>query len=360
MTTPSVTCAGLIGELRSAYPVERTLHLAFGGCTLSVATNRTRVAAALRSYFKPFLCPERAADIGITAHEAPEQALPVAFTDKPPDPGKRKVKEAYIDLSDGRVVRKRLTGMLFVFNGVDHLAIGPCWKNLNQVINFINNRYIEWLLCKGCLLGHASGVILEGRGVAMAGFSGAGKSTLALQLMNEGAVFVSNDRLVVEADGRALRMHGVAKMPRINPGTALNNPALRQVMTEADRQRFSELEDEALWDLEYKYDASIEACYGPDRFVLSAPMNALVLLNWRRTAEPLRVERVDLDTRRDLLPAFMKSVGLFFLPHGTCRMPEPSQAAYIDLLAGCDVWEFSGGADFAAAAGVCSTICKSK
>ena len=360
MTTPELTCAALIGKLRQTHPVQQTLHLAFGECKLAVSVNRTDVADALSSYFKPFLCPEGAVDIEITAHEAPEQALPVCYTAKTPDPGKRKIKEEFVQLSDGRVVRKRLTGMLFVFNGVDHLAIGPCWQNLNQVINFINNRYIEWLLCKGCLLGHAAGVILKGEGVAMAGFSGAGKSTLALQLMNEGAVFVSNDRLMVEALGGAVRMHGVAKMPRINPGTALNNPALQQVMSEEERKRFSELEGEALWDLEYKYDAPIEECYGPNRFVLSAPMSTLVLLNWRRTDEPLQVEQVDISLRRDLLPAFMKSVGLFFLPHGACRMPEPTEASYAELLAKCDVWEFSGGADFTAATEACLKICKSK
>jgi len=360
MTAPQLICTALIDELRQTYPVHRTVYLAFGECKLAVSVNRADVADALSSYFKPFLCPEGEVDIEITAHESPEQAPPVTYTVKAPDPGKRKIKEEYVELPDGRIVRKRLTGMLFVFTGAEHLAIGPCWQNLNQVINFINNRYIEWLLCKGCLLGHAAGVILDGRGVAMAGFSGAGKSTLALQLMNEGAVFVSNDRLMIEAHNGSVRMHGVAKMPRINPGTALNNPALRQVMTEEERQRFGELEAEALWDLEYKYDAPIEACYGPNRFVLSAPLNLLVLLNWRRTGEPLRVEQVDLNLRRDLLPAFMKSVGLFFLPRGTCRMPEPIAAAYAELLSTCDVWEFSGGADFAAATEACLEICKSK
>ena len=67
---------------------------------------------------------------------------------KTPDPGKTKIKEEYVDLDDGRIVRKRLTGMLFVFGGGQNVAVGPCGANLNQVINFINNRYIEWLLCR--------------------------------------------------------------------------------------------------------------------------------------------------------------------------------------------------------------------
>lgn len=41
-----------------------------------------------------------------------------------PDPGKSKVKEEYADFPDGRLVRKRLTGMVFVFGEGDHLAMG--------------------------------------------------------------------------------------------------------------------------------------------------------------------------------------------------------------------------------------------
>ena len=64
----------------------------------------------------------------------------------------------------------------------------------------------------------------------MAGFSGAGKSTLALHVMSLGATFVSNDRVMVAEtpanDSGAPMMYGVAKHPRINPGTAMNNPDL--------------------------------------------------------------------------------------------------------------------------------------
>ena len=84
-------------------------------------------------------------------------------------------------------------------------------------------------------------------------------------------------------------------------------------MTLDEQERFSELDESDLWDLDYKYDAPIEDCYGPERFVLSAPLRGLVLLNWKRNDDPLGIEKVNLAERRDLLPAFMKSVGLFFL-----------------------------------------------
>ncbi|MGD8541022.1 MAG: HprK-related kinase B [Desulfobacteraceae bacterium] len=353
MTPPPLSRRQLIDALRRSYPAENTLHLKFGRCSVQVATNAPAINQALKDYFGQFCADPQAADIVITAHEAPEADLPVSYRLKPPEPGKSKIKEEYVDLADGRIVRKCLTGMVFIFGGDGNLAIGPCQANLNQVVNFINNRYIEWLLCQGGLLGHAAGVVIEGRGLALAGFSGAGKSTLALHLMRKGAVFVSNDRLIIQQNPDGLMMHGVAKLPRINPGTALNNPHLQGVMSEAERRRFSGLPPEELWNLEHKYDAPIDACFGPDRFELSAPMSGLVILNWRRGQQPMTTQRVALAERRDLLPAFMKPAGLFFLPDDACRMPEPTPAGYLDLLSSCPVWEFSGGIDFEAATRAC-------
>jgi HprK-related kinase B len=357
MHSQPITCAALVTQLRRQHTTSARMVLCFGHCKVSVTANRNEMIAALGEYFAPFVSREGPADIEIMAIESTDLHLPLDYTIKPPDPGKAKIKEEYVDLEDGRVVRKRLTGMVFLFGQGYHLAIGPCMENLNQVINFINNRYIEWLLCRGCLLGHAAGVTLNGRGLAFAGFSGAGKSTLALQVMNKGAVFVSNDRLLVEKRADGPVMHGVAKMPRINPGTALNNPHLQRIMSVDEQERFLELDEEALWEIEHKYDAPIADCYGPGRFVLSAPMNGLVLLNWRRAAGPLEVEQVSLNERRDLLPAFMKSVGLFFMPGGACRMPEPTENAYIDFLSACPTWEFRGGIDFESAALTCVALC---
>ncbi len=343
----------LVAQIRKALPATAALRLGFGRCVLEVRANRADIVNALRSYFQPFVVASGKAEILVSVHEAPEYRLPIEYTVKTPEPGKTKTKEEYHEMDGGRIVRKRLTGLLFVFGGGDNVAVGPCRDNLNQVVNFVNNRYIEWILCQGCLLGHAAGVILNGKGLAMAGFSGAGKSTLALHLMNEGATFISNDRVMIEKRKNGLVMHGVAKMPRINPGTVLNNPYLRQIMSADEQAHFAALPENELWALEHKYDALIEDCYGPDRFELRTAMEGLVLLNWRRNGGPTEVAQVDLAARRDLLPAFMKSVGLFFLPAEGCAMPAPIEETYVTFLSRCRVLEISGGTNFTAATSAC-------
>ncbi|WP_373500103.1 HprK-related kinase B [Desulfococcus sp.] len=347
------TRKGIVEHLKETWPAGHDLDLFFGGCAVRVRANDLRVIEALDAYYSNFVGKSDPPDILVSVHESPALELPFDFMVKAPDPGKTKIKEEFLDLPDGRIVRKRLTGMIFVFGDGDHAAVGPCLANLNQVVNFINNRYIEWLLCKGCLLGHAAGIIWQGKGLALAGFSGAGKSTLALHIMTRGAAFVSNDRLMVEARRDALVMYGVAKLPRINPGTILNNPSLMGILSDEEQETFQSLSKEELWELEHKFDAPIDECFGSDLFILNAPMVALAILNWTPNGAPTTVQKVDMATRPDLLPAFMKSTGLFFVPGQDCRMPEPSAENYASCLSRCDVLEFSGGVDFHKAAEAC-------
>ncbi len=336
-----------------AHPADHRVRLQFGGVRVDVHTNSTALLDRLWAYYEDFVVRNGTPLILITAIDMPPLHLDVPLKTKPPDPGKTKIKEAYADLTDGRLVRKRLTGMLFGFGGNRNIAMGPCVENDNQVVNFINNRYIEYLLKRGCLLFHSAGVALNRRGLSISGFSGTGKSTLALQMMRLGTDFISNDRVLVKRTSRGVMMHGVAKMPRVNPGTVLHNDSLRPVIPEQERRKFEVLPVDDLWDLEHKYDAFIDQCFGPGKFRLNCPMAGLVVLNWKRGDMSCDVRRVYLNQRRDLLTAFMKSVGLFF------EMDDPggdldfSEAAYLNLLKDCPVIEVSGGIDFEAAAGIC-------
>ncbi|MDQ7031250.1 MAG: HprK-related kinase B [Desulfonauticus sp.] len=348
------TVSELIQEIRHKYPCEYDLYLEFGGTSFWIKANDGQIVKELAYYFKPFVKSEQeSCEIIITVHQAPVPEFPFEFVAKQPDPGKSRIKEEYVELEDGRIVRKRLTGMVFLFGNGEHLAIGPCLENLNQVINFINNRYIEIKLLEGCLLGHAAAILWKGKGLALAGFAGMGKSTFALHLMSRGAVFVSNDRLLVQEEESSLKMFGVPKLPRINPGTALNNPNLHSILSEEEKKHFSSLPTEELWKIEQKYDVFIDKCFGEDRFVLGGPMHALAILNWDFKQEArAHLEVVDLAKRRDLLQAFMKSPGLFFLPPKGKHI-DFSEQRYMDVLAKCVVVEVKGKINFDLAVDAC-------
>jgi HprK-related kinase B len=343
----------IVAKPLKAQPAVHKVPLQFGGVRLDVHTNSVQLQDKLLSYYRDFTAANHKPIIEVTAIETAPLDVDVPLIVKKPDPGKTKIKEEYADLSDGRIVRKRLTGMVFVFGGNRHVALGPCVSNDNQVVNFINNRFIEFLIKGGCLLFHAAGIAWKGRGLAISGFSGTGKSTLALHIMRSGTDFISNDRVLVEQSVQQLTMYGVAKMPRVNPGTVLNNNLLRAVIPAAERRKFEALPTDELWDLEHKYDAFIDQCFGREKFKLSCPMAGLVVLNWKRMNAPCEVHKVDLQRRRDLLPAFMKSVGLFFEMDDPAHQLDFSEAAYLDLLKDSPVLEISGGVDFEAASAAC-------
>ena len=351
-----ITLAGLVHQMSSGIATPHQVSLSMGDCSFRVVTNSENLARELTTYFAPFLNSRTDADIRITALQAKAPDLGLSFEVKQPDPGKTKIKEEWADIPGGRVIRKRLTGMHFFFGGGENLAVGDCEANPNQVVNFINNRFIERKLNEGCLLAHAAGVAVCESGMAMAGFSGMGKSTLALHLVSKGVTFVSNDRLMIRPDSPCPVMFGVAKHPRINPGTALHNPDLASIVSPEDTARFQSLSPEELWSLEHKYDALIDQLFGPDRFILQCPMRYLVLLNWHRDGSPTRFEEIDISRRHDLLEAFMKDTGLFFTAENGYA---PTATDYARALAGCRVFEISGGVDFDQAAVGCLRLLES-
>jgi HprK-related kinase B len=266
-------------------------------------------------------------------------------------------KEAFFDVSDGRVVHKLRTGMWFLFGRDDHLAIGPCTDNPNQIINFINNRMIQWALHRGALLGHASAVCRVEpdtlpRAIAIAGFSGMGKSTLSLHMLHDRRLdYLSNDRVMIRptADGH-VEVEGVPKHPRINPGTILNNPDLVALLSPDEQARYRALPTGELWQIEAKHDGLIGKYFPQQRFFLRARLVGLVLLNWTRDGGETVARRVDLRAQAGtraakLLPALIKQPGIFYLGGRDSTKPH-ELASYLEYLDGVDVLELSGGIDF--------------
>jgi len=327
------------------------LYLAPGGCIVRLRSNSTELLAGLGDYFSHVTSEAATPDVDIIAIERAAPELGIDFIDWKREAGKTGRKDSCVDLPGGRLVRKVRTGMVFLQSEGQRIAAGPCRQYDNQVINFINSQYMNWLQNRGWLICHAAGLVYRGKGLGIAGFSGGGKSTLMLHMLdNDEVAYLTNDRLFIQAGSGGMLGRGIPKLPRINPGTIVHNQKLQGLIPEQQRAALLQLPAEELWELEEKYDVHIDRVYGPGRIVQEAPIEAFLILDWRRDSDmELEVEQVDLAEHRDLLGALMKSPGPFYqYPDGsflqdTTALDEPP---YLEVLKDVAVYVARGRIDF--------------
>jgi HprK-related kinase B len=334
------------------------LYLAPDGCILRLRSNSAALLGDLADYFSHVTCDAMAPDIDIIAIERDAPELDLDFIDWKREPGKTGRKDSYVDLPGGRLVRKVRTGMVFLQSEQRRVAAGPCRKYDNQVINFINSQYMNWLQNRGWLICHAAGLGCRGKGLGIAGFSGGGKSTLMLHLLdNDEVSYLTNDRLFIHAGSGQPLARGIPKLPRINPGTIVHNQKLHSLIPAEQREALLQLPGEELWGLEEKYDVHIDRAYGPGRILQEVPLAAFLILDWQRDSErELEVEQVDLAVHRELLGALMKSPGPFYqYPDGTFLQDTAvfDESPYLDTLKDVAVYVARGRIDFSAMSDRC-------
>ncbi|OQK18397.1 hypothetical protein AU255_11435 [Methyloprofundus sedimenti] len=342
--------------IQGATLLDQSLFVQCDDCVISVQSNSVALLNELQRYFKHLVIhqsQQSEADIVVIAIESAALELPCAFKDWPRQEGKSGRKDAYYQLQGGRLIQKVRTGMVFLQSETSRIAVGPCVKNPNQVINFINSQHMNWLQQRGWLICHAAAIAYKNQAYAIAGFSGGGKSTLMLRLMdNEQIDFISNDRLFIRNINNCIKVTGIAKLPRINPGTIVNNPRLQSLIPEQQRVQLLDLPKQQLWNIEEKYDVDIEAIYGQGRIGNNKPLHALIILNWQHDSkQTFQVNKVNLQQRRDLLAAVMKSPGPFYQDaQGTFlnEHAEFDESAYLSILNQVNIFEVSGKIDFAA------------
>ena len=341
-------------------PGSAGLVIRLGDWSATIHSHSEALIAELKDYFVPVLGdvhPLNHIDIHALQTEPPQALYDLPWQDWQREPGKSGRKEAiydFIDDTQQRLILKVKTGLIFWQNAQTPYAFGNLEAHPNQIINFVLNQYMNHLLNQAWLIGHCSGLQLQDRGIAIAGVSGGGKSTLMLKLLDQAQGFISNDRLFFKQQNQQIIMRGLPKQPRINPGTILNNPKLHGLIH--DHQPYLAMPDNALRQLEEKYDAPVHQLYDGVDYQVEAPLNQIYLLNWQLDSDQAtQVTPIKLAERTDLLRGLMKTPGAFyqdaqqaFLANGN----QPDPQAYLSLLQNVRCFEITGKLNFEAAAAI--------
>jgi len=333
--------------LLARHPAVGSLDLAFEELTLRMSSNSEDLLTRLATYYEPFVRRDVQPHITVHALDAIPPDLNVQFSGVPRNEAGKATKEEWAKAQDGWIVRKVRTGMTYLLGPRLRLAVGDVLQDSNQIINFVDNQFLDHRVHAGGVLLHASGVATDCQGLAIAGFSGAGKSSLTLHFLARGFDFVSNDRVILDADLPGALMYGLAKQPRINPGTIISNPALTSMLPASRRAKYESMPSDELWNLEDKHDVYIDEHFGPGHRKLLARMCGLLILNWKRGAGRACVRRIRLFERPDLVQPLLKSPGVLCYNAIDSGMEEPQPEAYIDALERVPVYEVSGGVDYA-------------
>lgn len=326
----------------------------FGELTVSVLSNNEALLNELDLYYKSYVggTPSNK-KIALYVVEQDVVGEGLAWLEVPREAGKTGRKEGYLDAWSGaRWIKKFKTGLTLLQSNDAPTVVGPCGKNLAQIVNFINNQCLNHYLSQGYELGHASAFVRNGQATAIAAGSGGGKSTLMLRcLENAERNFITNDRLLFKRDGERVHAVGIAKLPRVNPGTLLNAERLTHILPVQRQQELLALTKDQLWSLEEKYDVQIEDEYGQGRVASEAELANLVMLDWSLSStEPTQLLPVDLTTEAEVIDGLRKRPGPFYQDQAGQFCSDLSDLAslsqYCKTLAPVKVYRLTGQIDF--------------
>ena len=305
---------------------DETIRLHFADLSVVVHSNEAMLLAGIADYYRSYLKTEAHTTTSLNVYVMEQSAVgdELDWLEVPREAGKQGRKEGFLVVAGGRWIKKFKTGMAFLQRPDHGVAVGPCAANLAQIINFINNQFLNHYLREGFTLGHASAFSVNGEVTAIAAGSGGGKSTLMLRcLENSERDFLTNDRLLLKntelkktelkKTEQGTQTIGLAKLPRVNPGTLLHAERLRHILPEARQQALRQMPQSELWSLEEKYDVQIEDEYGPNRVRLAGNLSRLIMLDWSLdSAEATQLESVDLSSQPEVIEGLRKRPGPFY------------------------------------------------
>ena len=299
------------------------MRLRFNQFELEFASQDETLFAAVAEYYRPFIAADgkAAPDSSVYAFQLPGKSSTFNMRDFSRVERGKKIKEEFIDIFEGRVVRKKRSKVEMFFDGRNNVIFGSLHDNLHQVCHLINIVYSRYFLVnRGYMLWHAAamGDPTTGKAAAIAGLGDTALNTIIMRLLEQDFCFCTYDRLMVRGGGDEVHALGYPKRPFCNAAAVLNNPRLAPIVPVEELAKLKAMPAREVLALDLTYDIPVEKIYGPDRYRLECELSSLYLIKWTadRNVQP-RITRLEPGMAMKELALYYKDLGVFDL--NNCR-----------------------------------------
>lgn len=223
-----------------------------------------------------------------------------------------KIKEEFVDIFEGRLVRKKKYGIEIYFDGLQHIMIGDISGNLHQIILFLNVVFARTFLARGGYsLFNVMAVEKEGEVIA---FAGSTSPTLLLNFLDAGFLFCTSDRLMVRATDEDVNAVGYPIHPRLKPGYVMSNPRIAGILPGSRINEYQGISFAKLWMLDDLISVDVDKVYGSGTHKLRGNLKAFHLLEWdQNSSARTKITPISTDELLENLPVYYKDLGVFDL-----------------------------------------------
>ncbi len=228
----------------------------------------------------------------------------------------RKIKEEFIDLFEGRLVRKKKYGIEAYIDGVNHIMVGDIRENIHQVALFLNVVFARMYLAgRGYLLLNVAAISDGDNVISLASMPNTGTSgTILFDLIERKFKLTAFDRLMVRSRDDLVQAIGYPLHPRVHPGSVLHHDRIMSSLSIGKQTRYRQLGPSELWALDESVQVDVDRIYGEHSTQLFGTLESLYILEWEPESRFVTsFDELSTDELLKMAPVYYKDLGVFDL-----------------------------------------------
>lgn len=298
----------------------QTLRFTIHDIPFVVRSNDAAVSAHVARLVRRYRPAEPPAVAGpqqeLTALQGVPESDAVRLTDVPRRSGAHKpARVATADIGDGRAILRRETGVMTTIRPDGWTVMGDLRAHPGEVTRALDAMLSLALVEQGYLTLKGSALARDGRGIALIGGPDPARRALAVTLVGHGFRWVTEDALLVRVAAGHVEMRGLPGLLRLGPAAMLAHPALRALLSDDERARYTGQAWRDLREIEARYVVDAADAFGAAGIATGGTLDLIVALRWKggETAEASTVSPLARSEAYEALADATRSYGHYDL-----------------------------------------------